>query len=121
MMTKTMRVAVDSPSAGTDAERCLQAIRRISAEIESIAQGAKQQRWTRPIASRNLALRDVLEACEQLREMSAHLDRQLRGRVLEVDRRNLAVVFDLAYDCARAGQVDRQKFVERLTSLFEGR
>lgn len=121
MTPPNVRVATDSRGAGTDADKCLSAIRRISAEIECIARGAYQQGWTRPIGKRNPQLSEVLQASEQLREMSAMLDRQLRGRVLEVDRRNLASLLSLAYDCVQDGRTGKQQFIDRISALLENR
>ena len=49
------------------------------------------------------------------------LDRQLRGRVLEVDRRNLARLLSLAYDCVQDGRTEKQQFINRISALLENR
>ncbi len=49
------------------------------------------------------------------------LDRQLLGRVLEVDRRNLARLLSLAYDCVRDGKTEKQQFIDRISALLENR
>ena len=100
MMPPTVQVATDSRGAGTDAD---------------------QQGWTGPIGKRNPQLSEVLKASEQLREMSAMLDRQLRGSVLEVDRRNLARLLSLTYDCLQDGRTEKQQIINRISGLLENR
>jgi len=92
---------------------------RVADEIERIGQKVLNQGWTRPLGRRNPKLGEVLKEVALLRGLSAALDRQLCGRVLKVDRRNLARVLGMAYDTAREGQVDREEFVRRLAALLE--
>ena len=102
-----------------DADRCLRAVQAAGDEVERIAKVALHQGWTKRPEYRNPELAEVLKEVRRLRELSAMLDRQLRARVLEVDRRNLAKLLGVAYDCARDGVTARQEFVDRLVAFIE--
>ncbi len=106
-------------AGSADADRCLRAVRAVGDEIERIAKVALHQSWTKPPEFRNPELAKVLKEVRRLRQLSDMLDRQLQGRMLEVDRRNLAQLLGVAYDSARDGVTDRKVFVDRLVAFIE--
>lgn len=119
-MADKTQVSGKQEEASADADRCLRAVQVVGDEIERIANAALHQGWTKPPEFRNPELAKVLKEVRRLRQLSDMLDRQLRGRVLEVDRRNLAQLLGVAYDCARDGVTGRQVFVDRLVAFIEG-
>lgn len=112
--------AVGGDLSAIDATQFAHRVCEIVGLVEGLSERAAGQPWALPISTRNKELQSVLIAINRLREASARLDRQLRGTKLDVDRRNLCRVLEIAYDCAQDGCVARPVFVERLAVLFEG-
>lgn len=118
-MADRVRVRGELEAGSADADRCLRAVQAVGDEVERIARVALHQGWTKPPEFRNPDLAKVLKEVRRLRQLSDMLDRQLQGRVFEVDRRNLAQLLGVAYDSARDGVTDRQVFVDRLVTFIE--
>jgi hypothetical protein len=63
----------------------------------------------------------VLKGNIRLAELSAQFKRQLRGELVDVDRRNKDRLLSDYFDAARDGSIDRETFVRGIARMLERR